>query len=94
MSLSSPDKERLEYFVKNNYKNEKNKSNEKRENNAIDGVPHVHARDIFEIGWVAGTEDRFMELIFAEWQNSRVSLRRNTHHDCKNAIRADLEVLT
>ncbi|KAG7208354.1 hypothetical protein KM043_014590 [Ampulex compressa] len=77
-------------------------SNEKRDNtwksqecnSVVPGVPHIRASEIFEIGWVAGTDDRYLELIFAEWQNTRVSLKRHTHPECRDAVKADLEVLT
>ncbi|XP_015122837.1 uncharacterized protein LOC107045189 isoform X2 [Diachasma alloeum] len=90
---NSPDKVRLDFLIKKNYENNKNKNNN-REGMMMPGVPHVPAPDIFEIGWVAGTEDRYLELIYAEWHNTRVSLRRHIHPDCKNAVRADLEVLS
>ncbi|KAK2580235.1 hypothetical protein KPH14_012491 [Odynerus spinipes] len=57
-------------------------------------VPRVPASEIFEIGWVAGTEDRYLELVYAEWENTRISLKRHTHPDCRNAVKADMEVLT
>lgn len=60
----------------------------------IPGVPQIPPSEIFEIGWVAGTEDRYIELIFAEWQNTRVSLKRHSHPECKDAVKADLDVLS
>ncbi|XP_014611193.1 PREDICTED: uncharacterized protein LOC106790642 [Polistes canadensis] len=57
-------------------------------------VPHVPASEIFEIGSVAGTEDRYLELIYAEWENTRISLKRQTHPECRNAVKADMEILT
>lgn len=57
-------------------------------------VPNVTASDIFEIGSVAGTEDRYLELIYAEWENTRISLKRQTHPECRNAVKTDMEILT
>lgn len=90
---NSPDKERLDFISKNNYVNNKNENKNNYNDVKISNVPQAHASDIFEIGWVAGTEDRYMELIYAEWQNTKVALRRHDHPDCKNAVKADLEVL-
>ncbi|XP_078050523.1 uncharacterized protein LOC144477012 isoform X2 [Augochlora pura] len=78
-------------------KNNNNKyDNERRlqENKCFSrSVPYVPASEIFEVGWIAGTEDRYLELIFAEWQNTRVSLKRHVHPECKGAVKADLGVL-
>lgn len=68
----------------------KNTNNE----HLIPGVPHVEASELFEVGWVAGTEDRYLELISAEWQHTRIALRRSSHPECFAAVKADLEVLT
>lgn len=57
-------------------------------------VPLIPPSEIFEIGWVAGTEDRYLELVYAEWENTRISLKRHMHPDCRNAVKADMEVLT
>ncbi|XP_035724443.1 uncharacterized protein LOC118442665 isoform X2 [Vespa mandarinia] len=57
-------------------------------------VPNVTASEIFEIGLVAGTEDRYLELIYAEWENTRISLKRQTHPECRNAVKTDMEILT
>lgn len=57
-------------------------------------VPNVTASEIFEIGSVAGTEDRYLELIYAEWENTRISLKRQTHPECRNAVKTDMEILT
>ncbi|XP_063980477.1 uncharacterized protein LOC135164242 isoform X2 [Diachasmimorpha longicaudata] len=92
MATNSPDKLRLDYLIKKNYENSKNKNNNRQEI-MIPGVPYVPPPDIVEIGWVAGTEDRYLELIYAEWNNTRVSLRRQIHPKCKNAVKADLDVL-
>ncbi|XP_066585053.1 uncharacterized protein [Prorops nasuta] len=81
--------EKLTISKKNNTSTNVDDSNE-----AFVGVPQVLASEIFEIGWVAGTEDRYLELIFAEWQTTRISLKRYTHPECRDAIKADLEVLT
>lgn len=43
---------------------------------------------------MAGTEDRYLELISAEWHSTRVTLKRQTHPLCEDAIKADIEVLT
>lgn len=74
----------------------KNTNSEKRpeERQIIPGVPHVDASEVFEVGWVAGTEDRYLELIAAEWQHTRTALRRSSHPDCFTAVRADLDILT
>lgn len=94
INRNSPDKERLDFFLKTKNENErKKKRNDRKEKIGIPGVPQVPASDIFEIGWIAGTEDRYMELMFAEWQNTRVALRRHTHPECRDAVKADLEVL-
>ncbi|XP_046629155.1 uncharacterized protein LOC124309525 isoform X1 [Neodiprion virginianus] len=86
----SPTKNRVEIF-RNNTNSEKQPE---YENPPIPGVPHVEASELFEVGWVAGTEDRYLELIAAEWQNTRTALRRSSHPDCFTAVRADLNVLT
>ncbi|KOX75689.1 Inactive serine/threonine-protein kinase TEX14, partial [Melipona quadrifasciata] len=92
----SPDKKRTDkiFLAKNN----KNKCDNERKllesKSVISGLPHVPASQIFEIGWVAGTEDRYLELIFAEWQNTRVSLKRHSHPECKNAMKTDLDILS
>ncbi|CAD1472538.1 unnamed protein product, partial [Heterotrigona itama] len=92
----SPDKKRAEKILL--AKNNKNKCDNERKSqesrSVIPGVPHVPAPQIFEIGWVAGTEDRYLELIFAEWQNTRVSLKRHSHPECRDAVKADLDVLS
>ncbi|XP_033330052.2 uncharacterized protein LOC117222460 isoform X2 [Megalopta genalis] len=90
---SSPDKTRADFLAK---KNNNKYDNERRlqESKCISrSVPSVPASEIFEVGWVAGTEDRYLELIFAEWQNTRVSLKRHIHPECKGAVKADLDVL-
>ncbi|XP_046751405.1 uncharacterized protein LOC124414502 [Diprion similis] len=86
----SPTNNRVEIF-RNNTNSEKQLG---YENPPIPGVPHVEASELFEVGWVAGTEDRYLELIAAEWQNTRTALRRSSHPDCFTAVRADLNVLT
>ncbi|XP_033210908.1 uncharacterized protein LOC117168990 isoform X2 [Belonocnema kinseyi] len=89
--MTSPDKEfHFKTYVKKN--NENNKVND--DNNFIPGVPHIPPSELFEIGWVAGTEDRYLEYIYAEWDNTKVSVKKHTHPDCENAIKADLAVLT
>ncbi|XP_076237982.1 uncharacterized protein LOC143181472 [Calliopsis andreniformis] len=89
----SPDKTRADLLNKNNNKcDNEQKSQELK--SVVPGLPHIPASDIFEIGWVAGTEDRYLELIFAEWQNTRVSLKRHTHPECKDTVKADLDVLS
>ena len=89
--ITSPDKAfNFETFVKKN--NQKNST--KDDKSVIPGVPHVQSSEFFEIGWVAGTEDHYLEYIYAEWDNTKVSLKKHTHPDCENAIKADLSVLT
>ncbi|XP_033301661.1 uncharacterized protein LOC117206431 isoform X1 [Bombus bifarius] len=90
----SPDKKRADFLSKNNNNKSDNERNLRESKSIVPGVPHVLAPEIFEIGWVAGTEDRYLELIFAEWQNTRVSLKRHSHPECKDAVKADLDVLS
>lgn len=90
----SPDKKRADLLSKNNNDKSDNERNLRGPKSIVPGVPHILAPEIFEIGWVAGTEDRYMELIFAEWQNTRVSLKRHSHPECKDAVKADLDVLS
>ncbi|CAL7951373.1 unnamed protein product [Xylocopa violacea] len=91
---SSPDKKRSDFLVKTNNNKCDNERKSQESKSTIPGVPHIPASEIFEIGWVAGTEDRYLELIFAEWQNTRVSLKRHSHPECKDAVKADLDVLS
>ncbi|KAF3421918.1 hypothetical protein E2986_01461, partial [Frieseomelitta varia] len=92
----SPDKKRSDklLLVKNNKNKCDNEWKSQESKSVIPGLPYVPAPQIFEIGWVAGTEDRYLELIFAEWQNTRVSLKRYSHPECKAAVKADLDVLS
>ncbi|XP_074098386.1 uncharacterized protein LOC141527039 isoform X2 [Cotesia typhae] len=57
-------------------------------------IPYASPSEIFELGWVAGTEDRNIELLYAEWHNIKVSLRRHLNGGCKNAIKADIKILS
>ncbi|XP_044589527.1 probable serine/threonine-protein kinase DDB_G0288147 isoform X2 [Cotesia glomerata] len=57
-------------------------------------IPYASPSEIFEIGWVAGTEDRNIEVLYAEWHNIKVSLRRHLNGECKNAIKADIKILS
>ncbi|CAK9833751.1 Inactive serine/threonine-protein kinase TEX14 [Anthophora retusa] len=91
---SSPDKKRADLLAKNNNNKYDNERKSQEPKSIIPGVPHIPAPEIFEIGWVAGTEDRYLELIFAEWQNTRVSLKRHSHPECKDAVKADLDILS
>ncbi|XP_048513237.1 uncharacterized protein LOC105688880 isoform X2 [Athalia rosae] len=86
----SPHNNRVELFCKNT----KDDVKQPEDKDLIPGVPYVEASELFEVGWVAGTEDRYLELISAEWQYTRVALRRSSHPDCINAVKADLEILT
>lgn len=89
--ISNPDKDfNYKTFVKKI--NESN--NVKDVNSVIPGVPHVKFSDFFEVGWVAGTEDRYLEYVYAEWDNTKVSIKKHTHPECEKAIKADLAVLT
>ncbi|XP_054014878.1 uncharacterized protein LOC128895911 isoform X2 [Hylaeus anthracinus] len=91
----SPDKSKPDLLwpkINNNKCDNNRKAQESQ--SILPGVPHIPASEIFEIGWVPGTEDRYLELIFAEWQNTRVSLKRHTHPECKDAVKADLDVLS
>lgn len=91
---NSPDKLRADLSSKNNNNKCDNKWKSQELKSIIPGVPHIAAPEIFEIGWIAGTEDRYLELIFAEWQNTRVSLKRHSHPECKDAVKADLDILS
>ena len=90
----SPDKSRADLLAKTNNSNRDNERKSQESKSTLLGVPQIPASEIFEIGWVAGTEDRYVELIFAEWQNTRVSLKRHTHPECKDVVKADLDVLS
>ncbi|CAG5093796.1 Similar to SIS8: Probable serine/threonine-protein kinase SIS8 (Arabidopsis thaliana) [Cotesia congregata] len=57
-------------------------------------IPYASPSEIFEIGWVAGTEDHNIEVLYAEWHNVKVSLRRHLNGECKNAIKADIKILS
>lgn len=72
-----------------------NKPNTKNDGikSMIPGVPRVNPTDIFEIGSIAGTENRYLELIFAEWQDTRVSLKRAINLEFQDAIESDLKTL-
>ncbi|XP_032674110.1 uncharacterized protein LOC116845481 isoform X2 [Odontomachus brunneus] len=90
-----PIKQNGEHLVKkDNNRNCHNNSKRRKCSTFIPGVSHVEASEIFEIGCVAGTEDRYLELVSAEWHNTRVSLKRHTHPACRSAIKADIEILT
>ena len=91
---ASPDKKRADLLTKNNNNKCDNERKFHEPKSCVLGVPRIPPSDIFEIGWVAGTEDRYLELIFAEWQNTRVSLKRHSHPECKDAVKADLDVLS
>ena len=89
--ITSPDREfHFKTYLKKNNENNKVKD----DNNAIPGVPHIPPSELFEIGCVAGTEDRYLEYIYAEWDNTKVSVKKHSHPECENAIKADLAVLT
>lgn len=60
----------------------------------VAGVPHVGASEIFEIECIAGTENKCLELISAEWHNTRVTLKRHVLSTCRDAIKADVEILS
>lgn len=92
LSPNSPDK--TQYILEKNEKNTiENNANNGKSSIIISKLPNADPSEIFEIGWVAGTEDRYLDLMYAEWQNTKVCLRRHTHPDCQNAVKADLEVL-
>lgn len=87
----------LIYFPKeqNNerlFKKDRNRKASKRKQ-IVSGVPHIRSSEIFEIGNVAGTENRSLELISAEWHNTKVALKRHVFPACRDAIKADIEVL-
>ncbi|KAH0953493.1 hypothetical protein HN011_009727 [Eciton burchellii] len=72
-----------------NYNQEKSKNSQ-----IIPGIPHVQFSEILEIGFVPGAEKRYLELISAEWRNTKVSLKRYAFKRCQDAIRADMEILS
>lgn len=92
----SPDKKRTDkiFLAKNNNNKCDNERKSQESKSVIPGLPHLSASQIFEIGWVPGTEDRYLELIFAEWHNTRVSLKKHSHPECKDAVKADLDILS
>ncbi|XP_018351652.1 PREDICTED: uncharacterized protein LOC108754099 isoform X2 [Trachymyrmex septentrionalis] len=59
----------------------------------IPGVPHIRAAEIFEIGCISGTENKCLELVSAEWNNTKVTLKRHVLSTCRDAIKADVEIL-
>ncbi|XP_025988995.1 uncharacterized protein LOC105197224 isoform X2 [Solenopsis invicta] len=59
----------------------------------IPGVPHIRASEIFEIECIAGTEKKCLELVSAEWNNTKVTLKRHILSSCRDAIKADVEIL-
>ncbi|XP_070512374.1 uncharacterized protein [Cardiocondyla obscurior] len=61
---------------------------------SIPGVPHIPASEIFEIESITGTENKCLELISAEWHNTKVTLKRHILPTCQNAIKADVEILS
>ncbi|XP_076278097.1 uncharacterized protein LOC143207997 isoform X1 [Lasioglossum baleicum] len=89
----SPDKTRADLVAKNNNRKSDNERKSQQSKSVFRGIPCVPASDIFEVNWIAGTEDRYLELISAEWQNTRVSLKRHIHPECKDAVKKDLDVL-
>lgn len=79
----------------------KKDNNKKRHNDwrlknraIVPGVSHVRSSEIFEIGYVPGTKDRYLKLVSAEWQNTKVSVKRYSRPKRWDAIKADIEVLT
>ncbi|XP_036149146.1 uncharacterized protein LOC105830040 isoform X2 [Monomorium pharaonis] len=60
----------------------------------IPGIPHIRATEIFEIESIAGTETKCLELVSAEWHNTKVTLKRHILPSCRDAIRADVEILS
>lgn len=59
----------------------------------VPGIPHVHASEIFEIGCIGNTENKCLELVSAEWNNTKVTLKRHILSSCRDAIKADMEIL-
>jgi len=59
----------------------------------IPGIPHIRASEIFEIGCIAGTENKCLELVSAEWHNTKVTLKRHILPTCRDAIKVDVEIL-
>ncbi|XP_020277828.1 uncharacterized protein LOC109851792 isoform X2 [Pseudomyrmex gracilis] len=89
----------LIYFPKeqNNeriFKKDRNRKSSNKRKQIVPGVPHIRSSEIFEIGNVAGTENRSLELISAEWHNTKVALKRHVFPACRDAIKADIEVLS
>ncbi|XP_018397523.1 PREDICTED: uncharacterized protein LOC108775604 [Cyphomyrmex costatus] len=59
----------------------------------IPGVPHIRASEILEIGCIVGTENKCLELVSAEWNNTKVTLKRHVLPMCRDAIKTDIEIL-
>ncbi|XP_012226022.1 uncharacterized protein [Linepithema humile] len=78
----------------NNESSKKDKRKLRKRIHLVPGVPHIRASEIFEIGYVAGTENRYLELISAEWHNTKVTLKRHVYPPCRDAIKVDVEILS
>ena len=74
----SPDKSRADLLAKTNNNKRDNERKSQESTPILPGVPHIPASEIFEIGWVAGTEDRYVELIFARMAKHQ-SLSEEAH---------------
>lgn len=60
----------------------------------VPGVPCLDANELFEIALVPGAQNTYIELIFAEWQSTRVTLKRSIRKGHRDAIKNDIQVLT
>ncbi|KAL6261075.1 hypothetical protein P5V15_008608 [Pogonomyrmex californicus] len=74
--------------------NQKDNRKSRKHAQFISGIPHIPASEIFEIGCVAGTENRCLELVSAEWHNTKVTLKRHVLTTCRDAIKTDVEILS
>ncbi|XP_053596711.1 uncharacterized protein LOC106693063 [Microplitis demolitor] len=97
--INSPEKARTEspsILWKKNYENtaKNNEESESTDLMTICEIPYASPSEIIEIGWLAGTEDHSIEMMYAEWQSIKVSLRRHLSNECKNAVKADIKILS
>ncbi|XP_044016568.1 putative uncharacterized protein DDB_G0282499 isoform X2 [Aphidius gifuensis] len=77
-----------------NNKNNINNNNHDNNKKLILDYPHMDPHDIHELNSVPGTKNHKIKYHHAEWKNTDVSIRKYNHPDYKNAIKADLKVLS
>lgn len=100
LSLDHLDDPQIKSDYKKNNESQRKDNNNKKENEnnnrimTLVGVPHVNPIEISQDSLVAGTDKHYLSFVHAEWKNINVTLRRNTYPDCKDAIKADLEILS